>query len=1166
MDTIQLLSTDLQNVDYIFIEQLLSELGWESSAAQLGYDVLNYDHMILAGRMIIKFINDELTNDIKLYLTRVQKILKPDILTFFQDHIKELQELLDNRQRIDILCKHDWLSANSIIRNYLITNRDIKKIKKNIMWDGENIEVTDYKRIEKYIETPLQLYLRIAVSSYYKTGTMEDIKIMFNDMCDHYYTPASPVLFNSGLIKNQLASCFLISIQDSVESIFKDGAYSMATISQNKGAIGIDISRIRHSDISHTGVSSGLIPFIFMFNATIRSIHQCVAPETPIYTKNGIKEIKKIVPGDKVLTDDGSYKKVNQLLHSNVETEGTYIIINTNNEKILVTPGHKFLILHDNGEKEWIKAKYLNTYHKIYRNFPNKFYDLDAYGEEDLEYYGKLLNSVVNVNPNNNDITIELNKEYDMKSIELYLNKRKVYYEIYENNQIYIYSSHGYLFGGNLAQNIIHKNFLHLPIAKTLALLKGYFQIPITFTTNYKLLENLIYICKRIGITYKLKSRSIEKEGKIDNEWAIIINQDDLYNYSLSKTIKCYNTIKSITKVKKSNTQWMDLIVDENPNYCTTTGIVHNGGKRKGACTIFCRPHHIDIIDFCKMPLKTGDHYSRAHDVNFALWFPWLFWKRVKEDGKWTLFCPKETEKLNDIWGIEWEEQYKIYEEDEDTPKKVIKARDLLHIIIDSQRKTGMPYILHADAANFKSNQNHLGYIRCSNLCLEIMEHCENDSIASCNLSSISLKEFVKKPINIDGCKITNEIYERINNIKDHLYEYYDFEHLAIITKRIVNNINQNIEHGYYPLDTIKIPNLKYRPLGIGVSGFAEMLHILNLTFHDPRNKEYPLDTTKQLNKMIFACIYFNALIQSIELSIKYGSYNRFKESPIANGKFQFDLWRDEYNLLKSRNMIDENIRTYKDDDPIDPICWKQKEVILSNGYIINPTWNSLRDAIKLYGIRNSLLIAIMPTATSAQPLRNGESVEAHQSNIYSRKLINGAYPVINRYMIKDLNDIGLWNSEIKDLIQADNGSVKLIKDYILQNNNVYNKQYDLIKLDFITEKYKTMWELSMKVFYRMAADRGRYICQSQSTNIYISDPSTEQLIASHLFAFHLGLKTGMYYLRQSPAVSPLKLTISPEINNFVSKYEKTKINTEQPITKLTKKMVCTDEICISCQ
>jgi ribonucleoside-diphosphate reductase alpha subunit len=517
------------------------------------------------------------------------------------------------------------------------------------------------------------------------------------------------------------------------------------------------------------------------------------------------------------------------------------------------------------------------------------------------------------------------------------------------------------------------------------------------------------------------------------------------------------------------------------------------GGKRKGTATLFLRPHHIDVYEFCELGLKTGDIYLRAHDVNIALWCSWLFFDRVRRDMDWTLFCPNYTPELNECYGEEFNRRY-LAAEARPLPshaKRVVKARDLYRHIVQCQLKSSMPYILHGDAANLKSNQRYMGYIRCANLCLEIVEFSSPDKIASCNLSSISLRAFASS-------------------------KGYDYRGLAQTARLVTRNIDSMIDSNWYPIPQIGEDNKRDRPLSIGVSGFAETLHELDLAFED--------EETLILNKRIFACIYFNALAESVQLAIANGPHKDFDKSPLANGLLQFDLWAQEYRLLREMGMEPlKHIRAEEDDTPIDPKDWGQEDILLSNGYLIEPSWDSLRSAIVKYGVRNSLLIGLMPTGTSSQVLMNAETVEAHQSNIYSRKLDKGAYPVVNKYLTRDLKELGLWTKEIIKLIQSSGGSVQSLP-FTLKKMGF---EGDMERLKRVCKKYKTMYEIPQKRFLKLAADRGRYVCQSQSTNVYLQDPTVEQLEALHMYGMMLGLKTGMYYLRTSPATEPMKFCLS---------------------------------------
>lgn len=615
--------------------------------------------------------------------------------------------------------------------------------------------------------------------------------------------------------------------------------------------------------------------------------------------------------------------------------------------------------------------------------------------------------------------------------------------------------------------------------------------------------------------------------------------------------------ISTVRHSEIGDTGWSNGIVPMLQLYNSLVRYVNQGGKRKGAATIFLRPHHIDVEDFINLPRKIGDKYLRAHDLNICLWTSWIFWERVRTDGKWTLFCPAKVPQLNELSGEAFTKAYLAAEQDPTIAshhKKVISARKLYEQILDVQRGTGMPYLMNGDAANVKSNHRHLGYIRGSNLCLEIVEYTDAETVAVCNLHSLSLRMFGKKPVASTGDVTTN------------LREAVDFQQLAYISRRVTRNLNKVIDHNWYPLDKIKDgvlqPNIinksnkKHRPVGMGVAGFAELLHILNLPFEDPR--------TFLLNKMLFACMYWNALAQSVQLAILDGPYESFPGSPTSEGKLQFDLWKEEFQILGPNNA-----RKAEDDEPIEPAVWGQVSILLvdESGKVVDTiqaTWDDLKRCIVKYGLRNSLLIAPMPTASTAQIRRNCETVEVPQNNLYSRKVLKCSYPVLNRYLVYDIEAEGAWNTNTIEYLRVRNGSIQGFTQYIIDHPDIFpNFSGNTERMLYLEKMYKTMWETSQKTLLKMGADRGRYIDQSASQNIYIRDCTDAKLKACHLYANMLGLKTMMYYLRQQGGES-IKFTADPNLLQDIREHVGA-IAVEVAEDEEKKKVVCTDEVCTVC-
>ena len=514
--------------------------------------------------------------------------------------------------------------------------------------------------------------------------------------------------------------------------------------------------------------------------------------------------------------------------------------------------------------------------------------------------------------------------------------------------------------------------------------------------------------------------------------------------------------------------------------YNETARYVNQSGKRNGSFAIYIEPWHADIIGFLNLRKNHGDENQRARDLFYAMWIPDLFMKRLNEKGKWSLFCPDECKELSNLYGSEFEEKYIQYERD-GKARSEINTEDLWKEIIISQIETGTPYILYKDHCNNKSNQKNLGTIKSSNLCTEIIEYSDDNEYACCTLGSIGLPAFIK--------------YD------DNEKPYFDFIKLSEVSKTMTINLNKIIDLNFYPVPETEISNKKHRPLGIGVQGLADVYCKMR----------YPFDSegAYTLNRQIFATIYYSSMCASLELSVVHrenlkttiniknkiekhvmhletsrnelirGAYSSFEGSPISKGLFQFDLWEKE----------------------------PEKEV---PGIVFD--WNGLRKNIMKNGIRNSLLMAPMPTASTSQILGNNECIEPYTSNIYSRRVLAGDFEVVNNNLVKDLQQLGIWSTNLKDKIIMNRGSVQNI-DEIPKN---------------IQDIYKTAWDLSQKVIIEQSAERGIYVCQSQSLNLWTPKPEINKISSMHKYSWKKGLKTGMYYLRTRAAASAQQFTIDP--------------------------------------
>ncbi|KAL4450647.1 hypothetical protein ABPG77_001003 [Micractinium sp. CCAP 211/92] len=491
----------------------------------------------------------------------------------------------------------------------------------------------------------------------------------------------------------------------------------------------------------------------------------------------------------------------------------------------------------------------------------------------------------------------------------------------------------------------------------------------------------------------------------------------------------------------------------------TARYVDQGGGKRKGAFAMYCEPWHADIFDWLDLRKNHGKEEARARDLFYALWIPDLFMQRVEANAEWSLFCPNEAPGLADCWGEEFEALYSKYER-EGRPRKTIKAQQLWFAILEAQVETGNPFMLYKDHANRKSNQQNLGTIKSSNLCTEIIEYSSPEETAVCNLASIALPRFVREK---EASGPTNK---KLVGSLDAMGRFFDFDKLAEVTSVVTRNLNKIIDVNYYPVETARRSNMRHRPIGLGVQGLADTFLLLGLPFDSPEASE--------LNKQIFETIYFAALRTSMQLAKTEGPYSTYEGSPVSKGILQPDMWG-----VKPSDRWD---------------------------------WDSLRRDITQHGVRNSLLVAPMPTASTSQILGNNECFEPYTSNIYVRRVLSGEFVVVNQHLLHDLTRLSLWDSDMKNEIVAANGSVQAL---------------DIP--DNLKALYKTVWEIKQRVLVDMAADRGAYIDQSQSFNVHMSDPNFGKLTSLHFYAWKKGLKTGMYYLRTRAAADAIKFTVDQQ-------------------------------------
>ena len=501
-----------------------------------------------------------------------------------------------------------------------------------------------------------------------------------------------------------------------------------------------------------------------------------------------------------------------------------------------------------------------------------------------------------------------------------------------------------------------------------------------------------------------------------------------------------YSRVRSRGSLIRSTNGLSNGIVPWLKTLDASVAAVNQGGKRKGAACVYIESWHADLEEFLELRDNTGDEARRTHNLNLANWIPDLFMRRVESDGIWSLFDPKSVPHFVDLWGEAFDRAYEAAEV-AGLAHKQVKARDLYAKMLRTLAQTGNGWMTFKDKCNRASNQTARAenVIHLSNLCTEILEVTTYDETAVCNLGSI--------------------------NLGQHLDEYgeFDFAKLAETVQLAVRQLDRVIDLNFYPIESARRGNLRWRPVGLGVMGLQDVFFRQRLAFDS--------EPARALSVKIAEEIYFHALSASTELALERGVHPAFPETRAAQGELQFDAWGVT---------------------PTDAV-----------------RWDALRERIRQQGLRNSLLIAIAPTATIASIAGCYECVEPQVSNLFKRETLSGDFLQVNRYLVEELKQLGHWTPEIRDRIKLAEGSVQ-----------------GLLEIpEALRAVYRTVWEVPMRSLIDMAAERGAFIDQSASLNLFMESPNIGALSSMYMYAWKRGIKT-TYYLRSRPATRIAKATV----------------------------------------
>lgn len=984
---------------------------------------------------------------------------------------------------------------------YNIVMQNKEKLNNYIKYERDfNLDYFGFKTLErsyllkinnKIVERPQHLFMRVSLGIH---GTdLKDALQTYDYMSQKYFVHATPTLFNSGTLCPQLSSCFLLSVSDSIESIY-DSLKECAQISKLAGGIGIHIHDIRAngSKIRHTGVSNGIVPMLKVFNDTARYVNQEGKRNGSIavYLEPHHADIFDFV--DMKRPHGSEEMKARDLFYALWVSDLFMERIKNNQKWSLMTPdvsvglsdvyGEDYKQLYEKYEQEGKYVRQVDAQELWFKI-------LECQIESGVPYIG--YKDAVNNKTNQKNLGT-------IKSSNLCVHPDTM-----------IYTSNGYFPIKQLENKKIHvwngKEFSETIVRKTgenqkLLTVKFNNGMEIKCTPYHKFYIEMSLKPHRKSEPLCIEARNLESGMKLIKYTIPTINtsnQELKYPYTHgyfcsnghSNELTCDDTSLNISKIylygkSRALLKYFDYrFVYEYPKY--TEVLLPEDIEKKFVPINYSINTKLRWLE----GFFDGDGYVNRYN------------KSLKVSSNNKEFLTNVAYLLHTL-GV----TSKIIHFDSNTFVLNIYSTSLMHLInlgfsCNKVNNIIVPYInIHAYVkVESVTDDNEYSDTYCVNEpkehkvvfngiltgnCIEIVEYTSPEEIAVCNLASINLEKFVN---NTNG------------------ENYFDFDKLHEVSMILTKNLNKIIDINHYPLEKARRSNLRHRPIGIGVQNLHGAYMKMKYSFDSPE--------AVQLNKFIFETIYHGALEQSMIIAktrsqiIKNnnsidmynlklneyenleemkkngysGAYSSFFGSPAQQGLLQFDLW----------NTVPD-----------------------SNRY----NWEQLKTDIKTFGLRNSLLLALMPTASTSQILGSvSEAFEPITSNLYKRKTLSGEFIVINNHLVNDLISLGLWNEDIKNKIIINEGCIS-----------------DILEIpEHIRNLYKTAFELSQKVLLDQAADRGKYICQTQSMNLFVENPDTKKLSSMHFYAWNKGLKTGIYYLRSKTKSRAQKFTIDPELQKF---------------------------------
>ena len=980
-------------------------------------------------------------------------------------------------------------------RDYLFDYFGFKTLEKSYLLKDTSMKV---------VERPQHMWMRVALALWGSKVTPDLTQAFetYDLLSQKFLTHATPTLFNAGTPRQQLSSCFLLAMsEDSISGIYKTLG-DCAAISKYAGGIGLHIHNIRArgSLIKGTnGQSNGLVPMLRVFNNTARYVDQCFTPDTVIFTKRGPIAIEDVSVTDEVLTSRGSYAQVN--LPVRHEYKGTLLEIQVKNAvyPVRTTPEHQifalkgqakglnFDVIRNRLEKKLAAPEFTDAKDLVegdFLVFPIPSYVSDAKGisEEDCRFYGILLGDG-HISGSVGGVCLNTTtKAETAQFVNEYLTTRGVNVLRYEEGSTlrlkWSTASPGFkwtrsqLYDDN-HQKRIDAPFLHLPLRKIKQLLRGILETDGCIGTkeislelsSYPLIEAVRFLLLRLGALASGYERN--RVGAISKNGEIHTN--------LPTAVLRVPRIQAIMEL------FPNAPAGEFFSYLTVNGNLYTRIQAINEVSYDGIVHDFEIEDphdYVVAHLGVAHNGGGKRNGSFAMYLePWH--ADVEDFLKMKLPSGAEEERARDLFYALWIPDLFMERVEADGTWTLFcpnEAPGLADVWGDAFTKLYTQY--EAEGRGRKTvqarklwfqildSQMETGtpYLLYKDACNRKSNQQNLGTIKSSNLCT-EIVEYSDKDetavCNLASIALPSFVSDGV----------FDLEKLEKVTKVAIRNLNRVIDINYYPTPETKRSNMRHRPVGLGVQGLADVFALLGLSWED--------EEAAQLNQLIFEHMYYAAVEESAAMALEEGSYETFAGSPASKGLLQPDLWG------------------------VTPITETSKAL----------DWAALRSKASA-GLRNSLLLAPMPTASTSQILGCNECFEPFTSNLYTRRTLAGEFIVVNKYLMKDLMKLGLWSEDMKQLLVARNGSVQGIPEIP----------------EALQARYKTAWELKQKTLIDMAAARGAFICQSQSLNLFVADATYAKLTSMHLYSWKQGLKTGCYYLRTKAPVTAQKFTVDPRL------------------------------------